>query len=236
VNKKPFFYEHEIRDLMPSFPVDFLDFKNYNDEYELEPVVDKWKKTPTGKRINYAVQNPDIINPEADKLNTEDVQKDDQNAISDTDIQTIIRGYHSIDIHNYTRVKIHTLSRGVIRAGARLFPCSPLHLDKLAFSEKPESLITNDVKYNGPIFSKEDFQGEDQHTNNTGFVTSAWFSQKYGRSVAIGFVQNRFIPDENIDTKFSKKDFLLKNANSLQLYHVRIEKYSESEKSSLYNY
>jgi len=221
---------------MPSFPVDFLDFKNYNDEYELEPVVDKWKKTPTGKRINYAVQNPDIINPEAEKLNTEDVQKDDQNAISDTDIQTIIRGYHYIDIHKYTRVKIHTLSRGVIRAGARLFPCSPLHLDKLAFSEKPESLITNDVKYNGPIFSKEDFQGEDQNNNNTGFVTSAWFSQKYGRSVAIGFVQNRFIPDENIDTKFSKKDFLLKNANSLQLYHVRIEKYSESEKSSLYNY
>ena len=33
-----------------------------------------------------------------------------------------------------------------------------------------------------------------------------------------------------------KKDFLLKNANSLQLYHVQVEKYSESEKSSLYNY
>jgi len=233
VNKKPFFYEHEIRDLMPSFPVDFLDFKNYNDEYELEPVVDKWKKTPTGKRVNYAVQNPDIMNPETDKLKMDD-QKEALNAISDSDVQTIIRGYHSIDIHNYTRVKIHTLSRGVIRAGARLFQCSPLHLDLLAFSEKPESLITNDVKYNGPIFSKEEF-GEDQN-NNTGFVTSAWFSQKYGKSVAIGFVQNRLITDENIDTKSIKKDFLLKNANSLQLYHVQIEKYTESEISSFYNY
>lgn len=218
------FYEHEVRDLMPSFPVDFLDFKDYNDEYEVKPVVDKWKKTPVGKRVNYAVQNPDIMNPDKTDIHTI------------TDIDTIIRGYHSIDIHNYTRVKLLTLSRGVIRAGARLFPCSHLHLDKLAFSEKPESLITNDAKYNGPIFSKEDFQKENQ--TNTGFVTSAWFSQKYGRSVAIGFVQNRFIadPDENIDSKLSKKDFLLKNANSLQLYHVQVEKYNESEKSSLYNY
>jgi len=261
------FYEHEIRDFMPSFPVDFLDFKSYNDEYEVGPVVDKWKKTPMGKRVNYAVQNPDIIsdkskydmnspelnslelkNPELKKpdlknpdmknpdikfpdiKNSETGKTERKNSISDTDLQTIIRGYHSIEINNYTRVKIHTRSRGVIRAGARLFPCSTLHLDKLAISEQPESLINNDVKYNGPIFSKEEFQGENnQNRINKGFVTSAWFSQKYGRSVAIGFVENKFITPKT-------KDFLLKNANSLQLYHVWIEKYSDRDISSLYDY
>lgn len=205
-------YQHEVRNFTPSYPVDFLECQTYNHEYQLQPVIDKWKRTPVAKRVNYKSNNPDLSD------------LDDEN-----ELIKVIQGHsQEINPENFIRVKIITVSRGVIHTGARLFRCSSEHLDKLSLSETPESLILSDVKYNGPIFSKEKIIDQERQDQFAGFVTSAWFSQKRGRSVAIGFVKNDLL------RSMENGNLLLKNANSLQMYHVKVETYSEIEVKDLY--
>lgn len=133
----------------------------------------------------------------------------------------------------YKKIRLILSGPGNINPGCRIFKARQKSIKNLETSKSDYQKIMRECKYSGPTFVPNEH-------HQIGFLTSTWYSQRFGKYVGIGFIK----VDENDNLpkfckvhlsqnfyKCKKKygqvhenlgNFLCKNSESLQMYHASI--------------